>query len=159
MRQLLTHVSGLRPDVDLKPTWTSYRTGVDLACRERLRGTTGFTFIYSDIVIVLGELVRVITGDRLKRCADREIFRPIGMSDTGFNPSEKRRKRSAPTERLPEGLLHGVVHDPTARAMDGVAGHAGAPPPPPTWPATARMLLADGRVRGRQVLRPRPSGR
>ncbi|MBL9191815.1 MAG: DUF1343 domain-containing protein [Opitutaceae bacterium] len=155
VRQLLTHVSGLRPDVDLKPAWTGYETGVDLACRERLRGTTGFTFIYSDInFIVLGELVRVITGDRLDVYADREIFRPIGMSDTGFNPSEKRRKRSAPTERQPEGLLHGVVHDPTARAMDGVAGHAGLFTTASDLARYCRMLLADGRVRGRQVLRP-----
>lgn len=155
VRHLLTHVSGLRPDVDLKPAWSGYDTGVDLACRETLRGVTGYTFTYSDInFIVLGELVRIITGDRLEVYAEREIFRPMGMVDTGFLPPEKRLKRIAPTERLPEGLLRGVVHDPTTRAMGGVAGHAGLFTTASDLARFCRMLLADGRVRGRQVLRP-----
>jgi len=154
VRHLLTHVSGLRPDVDLKPVWSGYETGVDLACRERLKGVTGFTFIYSDInFIVLGELVRVITGDRLDVYAEKEIFRPLRMGDTGFLPPERKRNRVAPTERLPEGLLQGVVHDPTTRVMGGVAGHAGVFTSASDLARFCRMLLADGKAHGRQVLR------
>jgi uncharacterized protein YbbC (DUF1343 family) len=85
----------------------------------------GTIFRYSDInYILLGEIVRRVSGQPLDVFAKREIFEPLGMRDTGFRPTLT--SRIAPTERtVDEGMLRGVVHDPTARATGGVAGHAG----------------------------------
>ena len=96
----------------------------------------GERFIYSDInFFVLGEIVRLVTGQTLDQFARDRIFRPLGMKDTGFNPPSSLRPRIAPTEPCaplawPCGgdgavMLRGRVHDPTARRMGGVAGHAG----------------------------------
>ena len=58
--------------------------------------------------------------------AKQILFDPLGMSETGYLPSASLRSRIAPTEMLKDGeILRGVVHDPTARYMGGVAGHAG----------------------------------
>src|SRR5574341_635808 len=88
----------------------------------------GARFIYSDInFILLGEIVRKLSGKPLPDYVREAVFRPLGMKETMFNPPARLRRRIAPTETLPgaERPLRGVVHDPTARYMDGIAGHAG----------------------------------
>ena len=136
IRHLLTHTSGLRPDVDLTPEWNGYDEGVRLALAETPRNRPGVVFRYSDInYILLGEIVRRVSGEPLDVFANKNIFEPLKMKDTGFRvverSSSKTRRlgdsetRVAPTEQMPEGMLRGVVHDPTARRMGGVAGHAG----------------------------------
>jgi uncharacterized protein YbbC (DUF1343 family) len=84
--------------------------------------------VYSDInFILLGEIVRRTSGRTLPEFVHEHVFAPLGMKDTMFNPPNSLRRRIAPTELLP-GLsepLRGVVHDPRARNMGGVAGHAG----------------------------------
>lgn len=128
LRELLTHFSGLRPDVDLEPEWSGYATGIELAMKEMPRSEPGIKFVYSDInFLLLGEIVRVKSGKPLDRFVTEEIFRPLGMNDTMFNPRAEFQVRIAPTERLKGQAesLRGVVHDPTARFMGGVAGHAG----------------------------------
>jgi len=135
IRHLLTHTSGLRPDLDLTPPWTGYDTAIRMAIAEEPRQRPGYTLRYSDINFeLLGEIVRRVSGEPLDVFARREIFAPLGMSDTGFRRGEtppgqpagrQRSNRIAPTEQTPEGMLRGVVHDPTARRMGGVAGHAG----------------------------------
>ena len=124
---LLTHFSGLRPDVDLEPAWSGYETGINKAYEEVPVAPPGSQFIYSDInYLLLAEVVRKITGQRIDEFAAERIFGPLGMTETRFLPPPELRSRIAPTERLPDGtLLHGVVHDPTTRFMGGVAGHAG----------------------------------
>ena len=124
---LLTHFSGLRPDVDLEPAWSGYETGINKAYEEVPVAPPGSRFIYSDInYLLLAEVVRKITGQRIDEFAAERIFGPLGMTETRFLPPPELRSRIAPTERLPDGtLLHGVVHDPTTRFMGGVAGHAG----------------------------------
>lgn len=128
VRQLLTHYSGLRPDVDLEPEWSGYDTGIARAIVDKPVAQPGERFIYSDInFILLGEIVRVLSGKTLPEFARDEVFEPLGMKDTRFQPPPDWRARIAPTEAL-KGLaepLRGVVHDPTTRFMGGVAGHAG----------------------------------
>ena len=154
VRQLLNHHSGLRPDVDLKPAWSGYDTGVALACAEKLRSPPGSTFVYSDInFIILGELVRLASGLRLDAYATREIFQPLGLRDTGFLPPAAQHARVAPTEITAGTMLRGVVHDPTARAMDGVAGHAGLFTTAADLARFSRMLLAGGQLDGVRILR------
>jgi len=148
IRHLLTHTSGLRPDLDLTPVWSGYRTAIRMAIAEEPRQRPGYTFRYSDINFeLLGEVVRRVSGEPLDEFAKREIFEPLGMHDTGFRRSGPGSRwsdqfdsraamtpnarlttptsRIAPTEQTPEGMLRGDVHDPTARRMGGLSGHAG----------------------------------
>src|SRR5215472_11646982 len=81
IRQLLTHFSGLRPDLDLKPEWTSQLEAFRLASLEKPIYPPGSTFLYSDInFIVLGELVQRVSGMTLNRYAETYIFAPFGMT-------------------------------------------------------------------------------
>ncbi len=86
----------------------------------------GATFLYSDInYIVLAELVERVSGQPLDEYAARHIFQPLGMTRTAFNPPASWRAQIAPTTWDNGRMLRGVVHDPVARRMGGVAGHAG----------------------------------
>jgi uncharacterized protein YbbC (DUF1343 family) len=128
IRHLLTHFSGLRPDLDLEPAWSGYETGIQKALADKPVAQPGERFIYSDInFILLGEIVRKLSGMPLDQYARETIFLPLGMKDSMFNPPAALRGRIAPTERY-NGMtapLRGVVHDETTRFMGGVAGHAG----------------------------------
>ena len=128
VRQLMTHFSGLRPDVDLSPAWSGYETGIQLALRDKPVAEPNARFIYSDInFVLLGEIVRRATGVTLAEFTRREVFAPLGMTDTTFQPPASWIPRIAPTElyKGDAAPLRGVVHDPTSRFMGGIAGHAG----------------------------------
>ena len=165
IRHLLTHVSGLRPDVDLHP-WEGYQTAIDLAVEEVPTSAPGERFVYSDInFFLLGEIVARVAGMPLDEYTRRHVFEPLGMVDTGFNPPLEKRTRIAPTERcaLDAGYpcntpdaphLRGVVHDPTSRRMGGVAGHAGLFGTARDLSRFVRMLLAGGSLGSTRVLSP-----
>lgn len=126
VRQLLAHRSGLRADLDLREHWSGQAEALRRVIAEVPRAEPGTRTLYSDInFIVLGELVRRVSGLALPAYAQRHIFQPLSMRDTGFLPPSSRVQRIAPTELVHGELLRGVVHDPTARRMGGVAGHAG----------------------------------
>ena len=153
VRQLLTHMSGLRPDVDLVEAWSGYDTAIALAIEEVPTSTPGTRFVYSDInFFLLGEIVRRVSGEPLDRFAHRRIFGPLGMSDTTFTPDESVRSRIAPTGDAAATL--GVVHDPTARRMGGVAGHAGLFSTAADLATFCRMILGRGEHRGVRILSP-----
>ncbi|MEX2303626.1 MAG: exo-beta-N-acetylmuramidase NamZ domain-containing protein [Bryobacterales bacterium] len=156
IEQLLTHYSGLRPDVDLEPVWEGYETGIRLAYREKPVSSPGSRFIYSDInYILLGEIVRVVSGKPLDEFAKERLFEPLGMVDSGFRPDESLIPRIAPTERLADGtILRGVVHDPTTRFMGGLAGHAGLFSTADDLSRFAKMMLNGGGLDGRRILNP-----
>jgi uncharacterized protein YbbC (DUF1343 family)/CubicO group peptidase (beta-lactamase class C family) len=110
-------------------------------------------FRYSDTgFIVLGELVRRVSGKTLDRFARERIFQPLGMRDTTFDPPVAWRPRIAPTEQVNGTMLRGVVHDPNARLLKGVAGHAGAFSTVDDLGRFCRMLLNGGTLAGRHVL-------
>ncbi len=127
VRQLLTHYSGLEPDLDLKTPWEGKDTGYKMAFAETPAEAPGSRFVYSDInFIVLGALVERVSDETLDAYTERHIFAPLKMTRTRFVPPEKWRAKIAPTQYDEnEKMLRGVVHDPTARCMGGVAGHAG----------------------------------
>ncbi len=163
---LLAHVSGLRPDVDLGDPWTGYDAAIELARDEVPVAAPGERFIYSDInFFVLGEIVRAVSGETLDAYTARVVFGPLGMRDTTFNPPPAFGPRIAPTERCatldawpcrrPDAEpLRGVVHDPTARRMGGVAGHAGLFSTADDLSRFVRMLLNGGALEGARVLAP-----
>src|SRR4029453_3048848 len=83
--RLVTHVSGLRPDVDLADSWSGYDTAIALAIEEVPASAPGTRFIYSDInFFLLGDIVRRVTGMPLDRFSHDRVFAPLGMMDTGF---------------------------------------------------------------------------
>jgi uncharacterized protein YbbC (DUF1343 family)/CubicO group peptidase (beta-lactamase class C family) len=127
VRQVLTHYSGLEPDLDLKTTWQGKETAYRMAFEETPADPPGSKFSYSDIdFIVLGALVERVSGESLDAYAARHIFAPLKMTHTQFVPPAAWRARIAPTQYDEnEHMLRGVVHDPTARRMGGMAGHAG----------------------------------
>jgi uncharacterized protein YbbC (DUF1343 family)/CubicO group peptidase (beta-lactamase class C family) len=127
VRQLLTHYSGLEPDLDLKILWEGKSTAYQMALAETPQDPPGSRFSYSDInFIVLGDLVERVSGETLDKYCERYIFAPLKMTHTRFLPPATWRPKIAPTQYDEnEHMLRGVVHDPTARRMGGVAGHAG----------------------------------
>ena len=127
IRELLTHYSGLPEDLDLKTEWQGKEAAEQLAYASNLVAPPGSVFRYSDINFeVLGFLVERLSKMPLDKYADAFVFQPLGMKETRFLPPAQWRRRIAPTEYDEHNeMLRGVVHDPTARRMGGVAGHAG----------------------------------
>jgi uncharacterized protein YbbC (DUF1343 family)/CubicO group peptidase (beta-lactamase class C family) len=168
IRHLMTHTSGLRPGLPLSSPWSGVARAIELACAESLTTPPGSAFRYSDInFILLGEVVRRVSGQTLDVYSHNEVFVPLKMDDTQFLPPESLRARIAPTERLtpakndppaeagsaPE-ILRGVVHDPTSRRMGGVAGHAGLFTTAADLARYARMMLARGELEGVRLFKP-----
>ena len=165
IRHLLTHMSGLRPDLDLGDDWLGYDTAIRLATEEVLLAPPGERFVYSDInFFLLGEIVHRVSGMPLDRFVQSRIFEPLAMRDTMFNPPASLMPRIAPSEPCtsygwpcddPDAtMLRGVVHDPTARRMDGVAGHAGLFSTAADLAVFCRMLLGGGVVGDTRILSP-----
>jgi uncharacterized protein YbbC (DUF1343 family)/CubicO group peptidase (beta-lactamase class C family) len=157
IRNLMTHFSGFRPDLTLNPPWSGYATGIHLAEIDKPTGPPGARFVYSDInFILLGELVRKLSGQPLDVYARENIFHPIGMQESMFNPPHALEPRIAPTERNGRlgPPLRGVVHDTTARYMGGVAGHAGLFSTADDLARFADMMLHHGEVDGVRLFSP-----
>jgi len=127
LRQLLTHFSGLAPDLDLQTPWVGKDTAYNIAFAEAPAEPPGSKFTYSDInFITLGALVERVSGETLDAYTARHVFAPLKMTRTRFVPPASWIPKIAPTQYDEnERMLRGVVHDPTARRMGGVAGHAG----------------------------------
>jgi uncharacterized protein YbbC (DUF1343 family)/CubicO group peptidase (beta-lactamase class C family) len=127
VRELLTHYSGLRPDLDLQEPWSGHDVAFRMAMQEKPADVPGTRFVYSDINFeTLGFLVEKVSGMTLDRYASAHVFAPLGMKSTSYLPPASWSARIAPTQYDEQGkMLRGVVHDPTARRMGGVAGHAG----------------------------------
>src|SRR5262249_7151321 len=132
IRHLLTHTSGLRPDLELDVEFHGSDEAIRRAIEEVPTAAPGERFVYSDInFFLLGDIVRRVSGDRLDRYAKAHIFDPLGMKETTFLPAAALRPRIAPTEACRElawpcsptspstsgtavPFLRGVVPGPTA---------------------------------------------
>ena len=165
IRHLLTHSSGLRPDLEFNPEWNGYDTAISKALDEVPVARLDERVIYSDInFFLLGHIVGVVSGEPLDEFARKRVFVPLGMKDTMFKPPASLAKRIVPTEKcrpisFPCGQedgawLRGVVHDPTARRMNNVAGHAGLFSTAADLARFARMLLNGGQLEGVRILSP-----
>ena len=165
--QLLAHVSGLRPDLDLEQEFDGPAIALERTYDERPVAAPGERFIYSDLnFMLLGEIVERVGGLPLDRFAAERIFEPLGMHETMFRPPAELARRIAPTEACAglewpcrasaagAAMLRGAVHDPTARRMGGVAGHAGLFSTAADLARFGRMLLGGGALDGARVLAP-----
>jgi uncharacterized protein YbbC (DUF1343 family) len=172
IEQLLTHVSGYAPDFDLRERWTGYDEAIKRLIKEPLRNPPGARFTYSDIgFITLGEIVARVSGMPLDQFAQKNIFGPLRMTNTGFRPSATLKSRIAPTEKRRGQLgylgdsaenvgaegevwLRGEVHDPTSYRMNGVAGHAGLFSTANDLAIYCQMILNHGSYNGVHILAP-----
>ncbi|MHC4673105.1 MAG: exo-beta-N-acetylmuramidase NamZ domain-containing protein [Planctomycetota bacterium] len=155
IEQLLIHRGGLVPDNSLQ----DYAQGPPEAMRKiynlDLVAHPGEKFIYTDVgYIVLGEVVKQVTGLSLNRFARQELFLPAGMSRTTFNPPKIWWDKCAPQEKRDKKWIIGQVHDPRAFALGGVAGHAGLFSTADDLARYCRMILNGGEIDGRRILSP-----
>ncbi len=155
VRQLMLHISGMRGDIETKTDWHGQQTAIQKACVEKLQNPPGKTFVYSDInFFLLGEIVQRVSHTPLEKFLQREVYQPLKMVDSGFLPPESKLARIAPTQVVEGKPWRGVVHDPTARHMGGVAGHAGLFTTTADLARYARMLLNLGSLDGVRIFKP-----
>lgn len=150
--QLLTHHSGLIADNSIR----DYDDGPAEAFRKinALKPTVdpGTQFIYSDMgFVVLAQVVEKIVGKNIHEFSQELIFKPLGMTETGYLPNDALKARAATTELRDEKWMQGEVHDPRAFKLGGIAGHAGLFSTAEDLARYARMMLGSGNVR---VLKP-----
>jgi beta-N-acetylhexosaminidase len=148
VRNLLLHDSGLPAVRQFFKDTKGYEDIIHRALSEPLVYEPGTKVEYSDLgFMLLGEIVQRLSGERLDQFAEQEIFEPLGMRDSMFNPPRSLRSRIAPTEldqSYRNRLIWGEVHDENSWAMEGVAGHAGLFSTAPDISAFAQMMLNGG---------------
>lgn len=152
IRDLLTHMSGLPPDLELKSSWSGRETAVRMAEVEPLQAAPGQRFVYSDInFLLLADIVARVRRQPFEVVVRERVLAPLGMRDTMFLPATSLRARIAPTDAT---TPRGTVHDPTARRMGGVAGHAGLFSTAADLARFCRMMLGHGALGSARVLAP-----
>ncbi len=158
--QLLTHTSGLPPGVPVGTIRDDYGAYCPEAvwwwvCEHDPGVEPGERFVYSDInYFTLAHLIRRVSGRTLDEFTRAEIYAPLAMTDTGFHPDPGRVARTAPTERVAEGVLRGEVHDPMARLVGGEGGSAGLFSTAADIARYCRMLLNGGEYDGVRIFSP-----
>ncbi|MGV4986981.1 serine hydrolase domain-containing protein [Streptomyces sp. NRAIS4] len=156
VRHLLTHTSGLRPELPL------YDCPDDASRLALLRAEPPTSepgrYLYSDLnMLLLQSVLERITGRTLDVLVQDGITRPLGMTATCFGPcpgaaaTEDQRRPWAKADR---GMLRGVVHDENAFAFGGVAGHAGLFSSARDLAVFCRALLAGGSYGPARILGP-----
>lgn len=165
--QLLTHQGGLIPDNSIR----DYAGSADEAMQKIYALKTyvepGSKFVYSDVgFIVLADLVKRVSGANVHQFSQQHIFKPLGMIETGFLPTDALKLRSATTQtRTKKGVAHrdgptekhwmqGEVHDPRAYALGGIAGHAGLFSTAADLAVYGQMMISNGQYQGVRILNP-----
>lgn len=158
---LLTHTSGLPPYTDPKevaahfgrPCPTEDLVKHIAALRKEYR--PGEKFVYSCLnYITLAHIVKLVSGLDLAEFSRKNIFEPLGMKSTFFNPCPEVRSRCVPTEVIEGQPLRGVVHDPLARLQGGISGNAGLFSTADDLAIFAQMMLNRGEYRRVRILSP-----
>ncbi len=150
IRMLLEHRSGLPADRELWRTAHSPAQARRQVIATHLYSRPGARYVYSDLgADVLGFIVERVTGEPLDRFVTERVFQPLGMEDTEFRPDASLDARIAPTA---PGLRPGEVNDANARALGGVAGHAGLFSSAADLAIFAQMMLNGGTYDGVRIL-------
>jgi CubicO group peptidase (beta-lactamase class C family) len=153
LRQLLTHTSGFRVEINPRTCWSDYQGALKAIALDRPLYPPGTGFRYSDVnFIVLGEVVRRVSGQQLDTYCSEKIFKPLKMRQTSFCPPDTWQARTAPCNVVNGHLQWGEVQDPIAYRLGGVAGHAGVFSTADDLAAFAQMLLDGGEGGGERIL-------
>lgn len=162
IRHLLTHSSGLPAWRPLYKESESPAGAMALAIATPLDTAPGIRMVYSDLgVIILGDVVQRVSGQRLDVFLRERVFEPLGMRETIYRPDSSLHRRIAPTEVDPwrQRHLRGEVHDENAYALGGVSGHAGLFSSGRDLVRLARMYLQDGTLDGRRFVSAQTAAR
>src|SRR5579884_47259 len=96
VRELLTHTSGILPDIETRTDWHGRDVAVQKACAEKLRSKPGTVFRYSDVnLFLVGAIVERVSGMKLEDFVQKEIYQPLKMVDTGYLPPTNKLARIA----------------------------------------------------------------
>ncbi len=163
LRHLLTHTSGLPAWADFYSTAKSRAESLHAVLHSPLQHPSGTVMLYSDLgFLILGELIRQVTGQTLAEFFLRAVSHPLRMTRTAFNPLEQKLPGPyAPTQYCPwrKVLLRGVVHDENSYAFGGEGGNAGLFSTAADLLRFARMILGQGELEGVRLLSPRTVAR
>lgn len=156
VRHLLTHSSGLNSRQVIWKQATDRAGVLKRVFALPLDWPPGTRAQYRDYnMIVMGEIISRITGEPLDQFVAQNVFGPLGMKHTRYNPPAEWIPRTAPTEMdntLRHQLMRGIVHDENAYLMGGVSGHAGLFSTAKDLSAIAQMWLNGGMYRGHRIL-------
>lgn len=160
--ELLTHTSGLPPYAPVEELQQTYAVPnpeglLTYISNVKRNNAPGTVFDYSCLnFITLQHIVQNITGSSLQSFAQQNIFQPLGMRHTDYNPAGETLEWVAPTEKQADGsALRGKVHDPLARVLnDGISGNAGVFSNAEDLSILAAMLLNGGEINGVRILSP-----
>lgn len=158
VRQLLDHSSGLPAGMALEKIPGSIADRLAAVDAVKLKTAPGTAHVYSDLnYIVLGQLVELLSGQSLAEYGRTHVFEPLGMRDTTYNPPASLRERIAATEYEPaagRGMVWGEVHDESAFALGGAAGHAGLFSTTADLVRFGEAMLGGGALGDARILRP-----
>jgi len=153
VEQLLVHTAGLIPDNALADYDNGWKSALPKICDLTPLSPPGKKFKYSDVgFILLGKIVEQVSGKPVDEFAKQEVFAKIGMDESGYLPTDDLRARAVATEKRDGEWLRGVVHDPRAAQMGGVAGHAGLFSTAHDLVRYAQMMLRGGELDGVRVM-------
>lgn len=122
---LLTHTSGLPADHPDKRNICKEQLEKDIFHMDLLF-EPGAQVLYSDLgFILLKDILETVTDTPLESLAKKQIFDPLHMPDTCFNPVHKEFCAPTTCDETTHRYLQGTVHDTKCRKMGGISGHAG----------------------------------
>ncbi len=160
-RELLLHISGLPAGREVP---ASIGSSEDIVADDGfvaamvdggLVTEPGIAFVYSDVGFhLLAAVIRRALGAPLRDLAQERIYEPLGTSDLAYGVPDDARARTAPTEMCEGVMLRGVVHDPPARRLGGVCGHAGLFGTAADISRFCRMILRRGEIDGNRLMQP-----
>jgi CubicO group peptidase (beta-lactamase class C family) len=161
VRMLLDHTSGLKSYVPfyLKARGSRARA-ISLLYAQPLVRVPGDSAEYSDLnALFLGLVLEKVSGLPLDKLARREVFGPLGMTQTMYRPSASLKRRIVPSGMWRGHPVPGDVNDQNAVAMGGVAGHAGVFSTGRDLARFATVWLRSGAGPTGQWVRPETMGR
>jgi len=158
IKNLLLHNSGLPASLPFYKDAKNENEVLKEIYSCELSYKTGSKMVYSDLgMIVMGKIIEKVTGKSLDDFYKEEIFDPLGMNHTYFNPPDSLKYKIAPTEidnYWRHRLIWGEVHDETASLLNGVAGHAGLFSIAEDISKLINVILNEGILNGRQFIKP-----
>jgi CubicO group peptidase (beta-lactamase class C family) len=161
IHHLLTHTSGLPAYTNANSLKNTYGTPcaeqlIEKICDMNAVSKPGEEFRYSCLgYITLARIVEIVSGQNIDDFTRENIFAPLIMKHTSYNPPAFREKDIAATQIVDGQLLRGTVHDPLARLMGGLSGNAGLFSTAQDLSIYCQMLLNSGTWKGVKVLSPK----
>lgn len=158
IRNLLLHNSGLAPFKKYYDIYSTAEEVINDIMNLTPEQKPGSKYVYSDLgMITLQKVMEKVSGKSLDKFLDENLFIPMGMNSTMYNPPPELKDNCMPTElddfwRMRQ--LQGEVHDERAFMLNGVAGHAGLFSNAPDLAKFLQMILQKGNYQGKQYIKP-----